>query len=118
MDRTFSGAAFLERGEGSIRSVGSVETASATGGKVKCICKYGGEFVYDGEKALYVGGENKLVTLNNKTTFAQLVQQLQPLVGSPTFGIKYQLPDMDDLVKLFTERCPLVLLARRVPEQG
>ena len=71
---------------------------------MKCICKYGGEFVFDGEKPQYVGGENKLVTLStNNTTLAQLEKLLQPLVGGATLSIKYQLSDMDDLVSVLTD---------------
>ncbi|KAK9804337.1 hypothetical protein WJX72_008076 [[Myrmecia] bisecta] len=90
--------------------VGSPTRPGSPGsGKIKFVCRWGGDFRQEGNgRCTYEGGETRLCTIPRIITYLQLVQKLRELTGSSSPAqndmlLKYQLPganDMEELVSL------------------
>lgn len=65
------------------------------GEKAKLLCSFGGEFVGDQRRPLYVGGKTRLVSVDRSVSFHSLVSNMSELCGADPccLDVRFHLPD-------------------------
>ncbi|KAJ0980175.1 hypothetical protein J5N97_008430 [Dioscorea zingiberensis] len=66
-----------------------------TGGKAKLLCSFGGDFVSQQGKALYVGGKTRLVSIDRTASFRSLLEKMSELCDADPsdVDVRFQLTD-------------------------
>ncbi|KAM0951379.1 putative transcription factor interactor and regulator CCHC(Zn) family [Dioscorea sansibarensis] len=65
------------------------------GSKAKLLCSFGGDFVNNQGKALYVGGKTRLVSVDRTASFRSLLEKMSELCDADPgdVDVRFQLPD-------------------------